>query len=126
MKLKDFENGRLSGLEMALRIAEKDGIEALRKEVKFRGAKGINTPYSAKELGEASDKIKKRTFDTMLAISIATLHDEFGFGKKRLEVFKERMTLKTECLMDDLCSWDDYIQMIREETGVELEIRPNA
>lgn len=37
MKMKDFEAGRLAGLEMALRIAKKDGVAGLEKELRFRG-----------------------------------------------------------------------------------------
>ena len=36
--IKDYARGRNDGLAMALRIVETEGIEGLRKEIKFRGA----------------------------------------------------------------------------------------
>ena len=53
-----MKEGREDGLLQALKIAEKDGIEALRKEIRFRGATGIRTSLAAKDLDEASRKIK--------------------------------------------------------------------
>lgn len=62
---------------------------------------------SKKELNKACTKIKEMTLDTMLTLSVATLHDEFDFGAKRCQRFIERMNLKAECIVDDLATWDD-------------------
>lgn len=63
--------------------------------------------------------------DTMLTLSVATLHDEFDFGAKRCQRFIERMNLKAECIVDDLATWDDFIGQIREELGIQIVIRRN-
>ena len=73
--LKDYNRGRNDGLAMALRIAESDGIEGLRKEIKFRGVTGIHTALAKKELDQASKQIKEMTLDTMIVLAVATLHD---------------------------------------------------
>lgn len=125
MKMRDFEAGRLSGLEMALKIVKQGGMEALEKELRFRGKTGLNTPFNHKDLEEASVKIKNMTLDTMLVISVATLHDEFGYGQKRCQRFIDRMTQISASLADDMASWADYQQMIREELGIEMDIRVN-
>lgn len=65
------------------------------------------------------------TLDTMLALSVATLHDEFDFGAKRCQCFMKRMNLKAECIVDDLATWDDFIEQIREELGIQIVIRRN-
>lgn len=104
---------------LALKIVEEDGVDALREEIKFRGAKGINTAMSKKELNKACTKIKEMT------LSVATLHDEFDFGAKRCQRFIERMNLKAECIVDDLVTWDDFIGQIREELGIQIVIRRN-
>lgn len=62
-KMREYERGREDGLLLALRIVEEGGIEALRKEVRFRGATGIHTSLAAKDLDEASQKIKDLTMD---------------------------------------------------------------
>ena len=70
-----------------------------------------------------SREIKEQILDTVLAMSIMVLRDEFGFGKKRLDQFKARFSLKTECMNDGLVTWADILEAIRDETGIELTIR---
>lgn len=124
-KVDDYSAGRADGLRMARDIVAKDGLEELEKEIRFRNITGINVALTRKELDKACVKIKNRTLDTILVISVATLHDEFGFGAKRCRRFIERLNLKAECLVDDMASWDDYIQSIRDELGIEMMIREN-
>ena len=123
--LKDYNRGRNDGLAMALRIAEEDGIEGLRREIKFRGVTGIHTTLAKKELDQASKQIKEMTLDTMIVLAVATLHDEFDFGQKRCQRFMDRLELKAGCLIDDLATWPDYIKAIKDEIGLELSIREN-
>ena len=123
--LKDYDRGRNDGLAMALRIAEEDGIEGLRREIKFRGVTGIHTALAKKELDQASKQIKEMTLDTMIVLAVATLHDEFDFGQKRCQRFMDRLELKAGCLIDDLATWTDYIKAIKDEIGLELSIREN-
>lgn len=123
--LKDYNRGRNDGLAMALRIAESDGIEGLRREIKFRGVTGIHTALAKKELDQASKQIKEMTLDTMIVLAVATLHDEFDFGQKRCQRFMDRLELKAGCLIDDLATWPDYIKAIKDEIGLELSIREN-
>ena len=43
-KMREYERGREDGLTLALRIVKQGGgIEALEREVKFRGITGIHT-----------------------------------------------------------------------------------
>ena len=123
--LKDYDRGRNDGLAMALRITEEDGIEGLRKEIKFRGVTGIHTTLAKKELDQASKQIKEMTLDTMIVLAVATLHDEFDFGQKRCQRFMDRLELKAGCLIDNLATWPDYIKAIKDEIGLELSIREN-
>lgn len=124
--IKDYARGRNDGLAMALRIMEIEGIEGLRKEIKFRGVTGIHTALAKKELDQATAQIKEMTLDTMVVLAVATLHDEFGYGQKRCQRFMDRMELKASCLADDLATWPDYIQSIKDEIGLELSIRENG
>lgn len=47
-KLNDYNSGRNDGLAMALTIVERDGVEALREEIKFRGVTGLHTGLAKK------------------------------------------------------------------------------
>ncbi len=124
-KQREYERGREDGLNLAYRIAREGGIEALEKELKFRNVTGIHTSLAAKDLNKASEKIKEMTLDTFTILGIAVLHDEFGFGEKRCQRFMDRMILKADCIIEDLATWEDYINAIKEELNLKLEIRWN-
>lgn len=93
-KLDQYMRGRTEGMEFALRLAKDKGIEELEKEVRFRNRTGISLNLTRQELAAGSQNIKNMTFDTMLAMSLMVLRDEFDFGKKRLERFKDRLLKK--------------------------------
>nr|DAD86139.1 MAG TPA: hypothetical protein [Siphoviridae sp. ctGyV19] len=116
---------RTEGMTYALRIAKEKRLEELEKEIKFRNLTGISLNLSRKDLNKASEKIKEMTMDTFTILTVAVLHDEFGFGEKRCQRFIDRMNKKAECMIDDLCTWDDYIKSIKEELNINLQIRWN-
>lgn len=55
-KMREYERGREDGLSLALRIAKEGGIEALEREIKFRGVTGIHTSLASKDLDKAIRK----------------------------------------------------------------------
>ena len=124
-KLDQYMQGRTEDMEFALRLAKDKGIEELEKEVRFRNRTGVSLNLTRQELAAGSQNIKNMTFDTMLAMSMMVLRDEFDFGKKRLERFKDRFTQKAASLAGDYCTWLDIIDTIKDETGIDLEIRIN-
>ncbi len=83
-------------------------------------------PLARKELDAACDKIKQRTCDTVGLLTAAVLRDEFDFGPKRAKRFWDRFNSKTECIMSDMATWDDYQKMVKEELGLNIELHENA
>lgn len=124
-KMSDYMAGREDGILLALKIVKDGGIEALEQEIHFRNITGIHTALAKKDLDKACTKIKEMTVDTITILSAATLRDEFEFGKKRISRFIERMNTKAECLMEDIVTWQDFIDDIREDIGLEMKIRRN-
>lgn len=124
-KTNEYMAGREDGLQLALRIVKEKGIEGLEEEIRFRNITGTHTLLDKKSLDTATKKIKEMTVDTFTVLSVATLRDEFDFGKKRCERFINRMNLKAECLLDDMVTWQDFIDNIEEEMGIKLRIRRN-
>lgn len=122
-KMREYERGREDGLSLALRIAKEGGIEALEKEIKFRGVTGIHTSLASKDLDKASEQIKEITLDTFTVMSVAVLHDEFGFGEKRCQRYMDGINKAAEYIVDGLATWPDYILAIKEEIGLDLRIR---
>ena len=122
-KMREYERGREDGLSLALRIAKEGGIEALEREIKFRGVTGIRTSLASKDLDKAAEKIKEITLDTFTVMSVAVLHDEFGFGEKRCQRYMDGINKAAEYIVDGLATWPDYISAIKEEIGLDLRIR---
>ena len=122
-KMREYERGREDGLSLALRIAKEGGIEALEREIKFRGVTGIHTSLASKDLDKASEQIKEIALDTFTVMSVAVLHDEFGFGEKRCQRYMDGINKAAEYIVDGLATWPDYIASIKEEIGLDLRIR---
>ena len=70
-------------------------------------------------------RIKNNTVDTVTILSAYILHEKFGFGRTRLDRFIHEFNFQAECLMDDYFTWDDQIEVLRQECGLNLEIRKN-
>ena len=122
-KMREYERGREDGLSLALRIAKEGGVEALEREIRFRGVTGIHTSLASKDLDKASEQIKEITLDTFTVMSVAVLHDEFGFGEKRCQRYMDGINKAAEYIVDGLATWPDYISAIKEEIGLDLRIR---
>lgn len=124
-KMREYERGREDGLLLAHKIVKECGIEALEKEIRFRGCTGIRTSLACKDLDKASEKIKEMTMDTFTVMGIAALHDEFGFGEKRCQRWMNKFSEGANYLQEGLATWQDYIDSIKEELNLTLEIRWN-
>lgn len=120
-KMREYERGREDGLDLARRIVRQGGIEALEQECKFRGATGIHTSLAVKDLDKASEKIKEVIADSFVILSIAVLHDDFGFGEKRCQRFRNGLDRAADYINDGLAEWIDYVNAIKEELGIVLK-----
>lgn len=122
-KMREYERGREDGLLLAQRIVREGGVEALDKEIKFRGCTGIHTSLASKDLDVASQKIKEMALDVFLVLGIAALHDCFGFGQKRCQKWKDKIDEGADIILDDMATWKDYTDSIKEELNLDLEVR---
>ena len=123
MSLKDYQKGRNDGLALAAKIVKEGGVEALAEEIRLRGVTGIHVNFSQKELEEALGPIKDLTFRTVMAMCMATLRDEYGFGRERLQRFADRFMQKTECLADGWLTWKDICENLEQETGIGIDFQ---
>ena len=122
---KKMHEYRMSGARWMLDYIKENSIEAAEKELKVRGAVFFPMEISTKQLDDMVDRVKMNTLDTVLILSALTLRDAFDFGEKRIQRFIDKFNEKTECLVDDYCTWEDNIKMLEEETGIHLGIRRN-
>lgn len=60
---------------------------------------------------ERFGQVSVKAFTSMTLI---VLHDEFGFGPKRLQRFQERFESQCDCLTGSFCSLDDMEKLADE------------
>lgn len=119
------EQARMEGMAQALRIAKAKGIDGLEADLKMRNITGLPCAVSRAAMDECIMNIKYNVVDTFTILVAYTLHEKFGFGRKRLGRFIEAFNFQAECLDEDYCTWEDQIETLRQECGLELNIRKN-
>lgn len=124
-KINKEEQARREGMSYALRIAKEKGIDALEEDLKMRNAIGLPVGVDRKALNKFTENVKFNTVDTMVILMAVTLHDEFGFGEKRVQRAIDRFMFKANCLDEDYTTWQEQIEILKEELGIELSIRAN-
>ena len=125
MAKNDFMTGRNEGMLYAYNYAKEHGLDALEKEIKFRRITNLPIPVDKKAVDKFILNVKNQTTDTFMVLLAATLHDEFGFGEKRVQRAIDRFNFKAECLGDEYVTWQDMIENIKEELNIQLSIRIN-
>lgn len=124
-KMHQYRN---DGLDFALRIIEKDGVEGLRKEVQNRKAFFIPFDFGREECKVMYAMLAERILATYNSMALFTLHDRWGFGKKRLERFRDDFNEQCEMIN----AWDkfgeryvtimDMAKEIMEKYDLELDM----
>jgi len=70
---------------------------------------------------EATQAATKRAFTIMLGMPLMVLRDQWGFGKKRLSLFTDKVFDIYEAYDDDRLTLADMHKTIEKETGVVLK-----
>lgn len=121
---KEFQ-WRMEGMQYALGIAKKDGIEALEQDIKRRGFLRAPMNFSQSDVDELCGNL----FQTTMTVWGITLHYTFGFGKKRLAMLKDAFHKYTYDMMDfdylgqHFVSIGDYAKYLNEkyDFGIDEE-----
>ncbi len=121
-KLSKEEIARREGMAYALRIAKEKGIEALEEDLKMRNAIDLPCRVSKADLDKFSENVKYNIVFYIKVLMAVTMHDEFGFGNKRIKQMFKRFDLKAECLADDYTTWDEQVSIIAEECGIDMKL----
>lgn len=121
-KVSREEQWRREGISFAVNYLKDHTPQELEEEAKRRAAYNIPIGMSKGERTHAYHAMAANCLETVLLIAVSTLRDEFDFGTKRLNRFVERFNNKADCIEDDLVSWDDMVENVRQETGIECPI----
>ena len=119
-KWSEIEQARRDGIGYALAIAREKGIEGLEEEAKFRGISKVSVAMSNEEYKELVKSITADSVDAIAIIATLTLHDEFGFGEKRVKQFNNRFNLKCDCIGKGFTTWEEQLEILRNECNLKL------
>lgn len=125
---KKAHQWRMDGMVYALEIAEKYGIEALKKEISMRNGRFIPLELSRSYLQEVHMELASRITSTYSTMALATLRDGFGFGKTRLHRWIEQFNDKCETVDvldpngEHYARISDYAQMLAEECDIHVDL----
>lgn len=117
-----LERARREGMSYALSVAKEKGIEGLEEDLKRRNALDIPVGLKKSDLDKFSEKVKINTVKTIMTVLAVTLHDELGFGHKRIKQVIDRFLLKCECISDEYVTLEENAAILREECGMDIDV----
>ena len=104
-----------------------------------RRAAGITTKQPVYQLTpDAIRKIRKEAYDKsygdaadtavvlLLSMPIRVMHEQFGWGKKRLMELAEALTDEYQRFSDGEMTLEDYQQFVLDETGFAFKKNPEV
>ena len=106
-RMSKEEQARREGMAYALRFAREKGLDALEADLKMRNAIDLPLRVSKADLDKFSDNVKYNTVLYVKILMAVTMHDEFGFGNKRIKQMFERFDNKAECIAEDYSTWEE-------------------
>ena len=97
----------MEGMLFALKIAKEQGIEALEKDIRMRGILKLDLWARKDEVEELHRTLAHNCYTSIMVTLMYTLHDTFGFGKKRMQKLKGDFDINALNIVD-LDRWGEY------------------
>lgn len=85
---KDYEL-RMQGMIYAYNTVKEKGIEGLERDMKLRNVMRAPMKFTASQIEEFWGFLSKNLYNTVITVAGIALHEEFGFGKDRLQRWKK-------------------------------------
>lgn len=91
------------------------------KGFKYKDGSPVDLKFAQKQIAKSVDSRARDLFlknsdqltKHLLNVSFHVLHDEFGFGDRRLTKFKDAMIEQLEMIADEYVDWSDFDGNIR-------------
>lgn len=100
-KLKKEDVARLDALRSALRIAERGGVEELRKEVEWRGALNISCPLTKTEAVALGRQYARNELRAIACALATTLTFDFNMPPSEVRQFLRGLNDKMDLYRQD-------------------------
>ena len=114
MSVKSDRNNFMAGMVNACNIVAKDGLEGLKKEMRFRNITSVPVSITPKQADDYIQEISTNVYNCMLADVGVTLDVDFGFRKQRMDKFRTcyekraRQTLDMNWVGNHYVTLEDY------------------
>lgn len=124
---KEYE-ARMQGMLYALNVAKEHGVDYLEKEIKKRGIIKSPLAYTDKQIDEFWEQLSANLYATMTCVTGMVLHSAFGFGKQRLQKFREEFldatnkTIDLDWLGEHYVTLEDYAIELNEKYDLGLDV----
>ena len=118
-----FYEARITGYIAAFQKAKNDGLDALEKDIKKRNILKADLNITEKSMDELFGELSKNLYNNTLTAVAWTLHDVYGFGKKRIHEFKKSFDKTVQDTLDLDYMGEHYVKL--EDFAVELNEKYN-
>lgn len=89
-KIDKLQQARMDGMVRALDIVEAKGADALKEEIRFRNATGMQLDIDIEKANETMAMVARRMYMIFVTVAMWTIHELWHHGKKGLHDFKNR------------------------------------
>ncbi len=121
-RMSKEESARYEGANWCLEMIDRVGLDETREEMRIRGVNHCPLQISKADVTRFEHDIKINLINTIVLMSCMVLRDEFEFTPEQIKDFSVRFNSKTDCLNDELLTWDDMAETMKEETGLDFQL----
>jgi hypothetical protein len=124
---KEFE-ARMQGMRYAYEYAKANGVEELEKEMKRRNYTKIPLNVPEKGMKHFVEEVSNRLYTMTLTTFLFALHDEYGFGKKRLKRMKDsfdkliQSTYDLDYMSAHYVTMGDYAKELNDKYDIGIDL----
>lgn len=119
---KEFE-ARMQGMIYALNKVREEGIEGLERDMKKRNLLKLPLNVTEKKMHEYFGIISKNLYNNALTSVAYTLHNDYGFGMKRISEFKKAFDKNVQATLDLDYLGGHYVRL--EDFAIEMNEKFN-
>ena len=126
-KMKEYMQGRHDGIVYCLGRVEKEGLQAVKNDHLTRDRLKIKYDIPKEAIESLYNLLNVRLYNSLKTIYLFTIHDKYGFGKKRLKDLEKHIDNNSLCLL----SYDQFgntylkfMDMAKElnELGIDIDL----
>lgn len=121
------ENNRRMGVQLAYHIVKdagnyEDAVKAL--EVRLTRAEKTNVPVTVRDsdLREFESRVKNNVFTCILACTLSTLADKFGYGSEDMKLLVDEIEEKADTIYGGWLDWNELVEYLKDEYGFDLMV----